>query len=254
MSVITASWSTVVHNPRLPDVLLDEAMTRNVARCVLLRHCGARRPLRGVKPLLFGITALVLELILGVAAAANPTLVSVIVRGSTVYDAPALFEVYRGELGKPISSDGVRAIAAALVAKYEGDGYSRPQVKARRRAALGRRAAARRARAANQRSARQRRSGAAPLAARATRLAARGCRPRHAGGRRHDVAQDARAARIDAERDDRARRGDGQSLHARRRRGLRPRRGHGSAQQSRHRRSRPELRAGPGHGERAVRR
>lgn len=72
---------------------------------------------------------LALELISGAARAENPTLVSVVVRGSTVYDAPALFEVYRGELGRPVSADGVRAIAVALVAKYESDGYSRPQIK-----------------------------------------------------------------------------------------------------------------------------
>jgi hemolysin activation/secretion protein len=61
--------------------------------------------------------------------AANPTLASVVVRGSTVYDAPALFAVYREQLGKPVSSEGARAIAAALIAKYEADGYSRPQIK-----------------------------------------------------------------------------------------------------------------------------
>lgn len=63
------------------------------------------------------------------AAAATPTLVSVVVRGSTIYDAPALFAVYREQLGKPISAAGARAIAAALLSKYEADGYSRPQIK-----------------------------------------------------------------------------------------------------------------------------
>jgi hemolysin activation/secretion protein len=55
--------------------------------------------------------------------------VSVVVRGSTVYDAPALFEVYREQLGKPLTADGARAILAALLRKYEADGYSRPQAK-----------------------------------------------------------------------------------------------------------------------------
>ncbi|HET7609608.1 MAG TPA: ShlB/FhaC/HecB family hemolysin secretion/activation protein [Gammaproteobacteria bacterium] len=50
-------------------------------------------------------------------------------RGSTVYDAPTLFEVYREQLGKPVSADRARAIVAALLAKYEADGYSRPQAK-----------------------------------------------------------------------------------------------------------------------------
>jgi hemolysin activation/secretion protein len=51
------------------------------------------------------------------------------VRGSTVYDAPTLFTVYREQLGKPVTVEGARAIAGALVAKYEDDGYSRPQIK-----------------------------------------------------------------------------------------------------------------------------
>jgi hemolysin activation/secretion protein len=77
---------------------------------------------------LLGIISLALELI-SASAFAAPTLVSVVVRGSTVYDAPALFAVYQEQLGKPITSVGARAIAAALLAKYESDGYSRPQLK-----------------------------------------------------------------------------------------------------------------------------
>ena len=63
------------------------------------------------------------------AAAAAPNLVSVVVRGSTVYDAPALFDLYREQLGKPVTADSARAIVAALLRKYETDGYSRPQAK-----------------------------------------------------------------------------------------------------------------------------
>jgi hemolysin activation/secretion protein len=40
-----------------------------------------------------------------------------------------LFEVYREQLGKPLTADGARAILAALLRKYEADGYSRPQAK-----------------------------------------------------------------------------------------------------------------------------
>ncbi|HJR69437.1 MAG TPA: hypothetical protein VKA43_05315, partial [Gammaproteobacteria bacterium] len=50
------------------------------------------------------------------------------IRGSTVYDAPALFAVYGEHLGKPATTDRARAIAMALLAKYEIDGYSRPQL------------------------------------------------------------------------------------------------------------------------------
>jgi hemolysin activation/secretion protein len=52
-----------------------------------------------------------------------------VIRGSSVYDAPTLFEVYREQLGKPVTAPSARAVAAALVEKYETDGYSRPQVR-----------------------------------------------------------------------------------------------------------------------------
>lgn len=51
------------------------------------------------------------------------------IRGSSIYDAPALFAVYGAQLGKPVTATSARAIAAALVARYETDGYSRPQIK-----------------------------------------------------------------------------------------------------------------------------
>ena len=47
---------------------------------------------------------LALELIC-LAVGRRAHLVSVVVRGSTVYDAPALFAVYREQLGKPITTD-----------------------------------------------------------------------------------------------------------------------------------------------------
>jgi hemolysin activation/secretion protein len=73
------------------------------------------------------IIAASLELIGAAARAADLT--SAVIRGSSVYDAPELFEVYRDQLGKPISQSGARAIVAELIAKYERDGYSRPQVR-----------------------------------------------------------------------------------------------------------------------------
>ena len=62
-------------------------------------------------------------------AFAAPNLVSVVVRGSTVYAAPALFDLYREQLGKPVTADGARSIVAAVLRRYETDGYSRPQAK-----------------------------------------------------------------------------------------------------------------------------
>ena len=40
-----------------------------------------------------------------------------------------MFAVYREQLGKPVTAEGARAIAATLLAKYESDGYSRPQIR-----------------------------------------------------------------------------------------------------------------------------
>jgi hemolysin activation/secretion protein len=40
-----------------------------------------------------------------------------------------LFDIYREQLGKPVTADSARAILAALLHRYEADGYSRPQAK-----------------------------------------------------------------------------------------------------------------------------
>lgn len=104
-------------------------MTRHETRCNETKHCGGSRPPLRARAIRVGIITLVLELILSGAAAAATNLTSVVIRGSSVYDAPALFGVYREQLGKPVTATSARAIAAALVDKYEADGYSRPQVK-----------------------------------------------------------------------------------------------------------------------------
>ena len=104
-------------------------MTRRVTRCGPRRHGSDKRLQRRAPLALVGIITLALELISAPAHAATPNLVSVVIRGSTVYDAPALFAVYREQLGKPVTAAGARAIAAALRSQYEGDGYSPPQIK-----------------------------------------------------------------------------------------------------------------------------
>jgi hemolysin activation/secretion protein len=103
-------------------------MASDETRCDREQHCGGNRPPRRAKAIRLGIILLALELISATATAA-PALVSVVVRGSTVYDAPALFPIYREQLGKPLTAEGARAIVAALLQKYEADGYSRPQAK-----------------------------------------------------------------------------------------------------------------------------
>ncbi len=68
------------------------------------------------------------SLLAGTAGAAQ-VLSSVVIRGASVYTAPQLFDLYRAQLGKPIDEEGAHAIAQAVAARYEHDGYSRPQLR-----------------------------------------------------------------------------------------------------------------------------
>jgi hemolysin activation/secretion protein len=61
-------------------------------------------------------------------ATGAPILATVVVEGSSPYDAARLFATYRDQLGRPITRDRARAIVDALLALYEGDGYLRPQI------------------------------------------------------------------------------------------------------------------------------
>jgi hemolysin activation/secretion protein len=65
------------------------------------------------------------------SAAALPAaaLTTVVVNGSTVYDAPRLFGAYRGQLGKPITRESARAVVDALAGLYSDDGYVRPEIR-----------------------------------------------------------------------------------------------------------------------------
>jgi hemolysin activation/secretion protein len=62
-------------------------------------------------------------------AESTSNLVSTVIRGSSVYSQAELFGVYSPELGKQITAESARAIAAALAEKYAADGYSRPAVR-----------------------------------------------------------------------------------------------------------------------------
>jgi len=62
-------------------------------------------------------------------AAAPPVLSTVVVDGSTAYDAARLFVAYRDQLGRPITRDGARAIVDALLALYDRGGYVRPEIR-----------------------------------------------------------------------------------------------------------------------------
>ena len=59
----------------------------------------------------------------------TPLLATVVVDGSSPYDAARLFATYRDQLGQPISREVARAVADALVALYEHDGYLRPEIR-----------------------------------------------------------------------------------------------------------------------------
>src|SRR5688572_15415450 len=58
-----------------------------------------------------------------------PTLTTVVVDGSSAYDAARLFAVYREQLGPPLSRETARLIVAALLALYEQGGSGRRESK-----------------------------------------------------------------------------------------------------------------------------
>ena len=66
--------------------------------------------------------------VLPARAATQPLLGSTVIHGSSVYDAPQLFAIYREQLGRPLTSASAGAVVAALARLYERDGYSRPQL------------------------------------------------------------------------------------------------------------------------------
>src|SRR5689334_5781296 len=61
-------------------------------------------------------------------AAPAPILSTVVIDGSTAYDAARLFAAYREQLGRPITRENARAIVDALLALYDRDGYVRPEI------------------------------------------------------------------------------------------------------------------------------
>jgi hemolysin activation/secretion protein len=62
------------------------------------------------------------------AHAAQPLMTAAVIDGSTVYSAPELFPLYGDQLGKPITRELVRDVAAAVAARYQRDGYARPTI------------------------------------------------------------------------------------------------------------------------------
>ena len=100
-------------------------MIRDLQRGLHISGSTARQR---IAAMVFGIIIALIELTSAAEPSVAPKLVSVVIRGSSVYAAPTLFDVYREQLGKAITTEGARAIARALVAKYQHDGFAEPTV------------------------------------------------------------------------------------------------------------------------------
>jgi hemolysin activation/secretion protein len=77
------------------------------------------------------LAAAILVIFAGGACAADGAvpLATVQVDGSTVYSATDLFPAYRDRLGKPVTRDAARAVAAAIAERYRADGFARPELR-----------------------------------------------------------------------------------------------------------------------------
>ena len=160
------------------------------AGAAVLRN-SAPQIARPLERIALAIIAALLESLLAGGAAVD--LSSVVVRGSSVKASPGS-AVYREGLGQPLDRAGARAIVAALIEKYEGDGYSRPQVRVDDALRRARGPAHRGVRAADRRGEDQRRPRAAPRAPGALGLGAAGGEGAVAKPGCRGAAQDARAA------------------------------------------------------------
>ena len=100
-------------------------ISREITATLVIISAALGAPLAGAADELAANRTLTTTAVAPVAAA----LTTVVVSGSTVYDAPRLFGAYRGELGKPLTRDSARAVTAALADLYVADGYVKPEVR-----------------------------------------------------------------------------------------------------------------------------
>ena len=98
-------------------------MIRDLQRGLHISGSTARQR---IAAMVFGIIIALIELTSAAEPAIAPNLVSVVIRGSSVYAAPALFDVYREQLGKPITAEGARAIARSLAANISTTALHNP--------------------------------------------------------------------------------------------------------------------------------
>jgi hemolysin activation/secretion protein len=86
-------------------------------------------PLQGMRGVLSRVVIIGALLVSAAARGESPPLLnSAVIRGSSVYAAPALFATYRARLGQPLTAEVATGVARALGQMYEHDGYSRPEV------------------------------------------------------------------------------------------------------------------------------
>ena len=98
-------------------------------RCCTQRTHAKSRGLDRITTLVITLTLYVACALARAAEPAGVVLNSVVVRGSTIYDAAELYSVYREHLGRPIDAAMVRALTSALSDRYAASGYARPQLR-----------------------------------------------------------------------------------------------------------------------------
>jgi hemolysin activation/secretion protein len=86
------------------------------------------RPIKRICSLVITISCLTATFS-GAQTSQAPVLSSAVIRGSSVYAAPELFDLYREHLGKPINTAQAQLIASSIADRYVDDGYVRPQIR-----------------------------------------------------------------------------------------------------------------------------
>lgn len=100
--------------------------TRHLLRCFSITTAQKRDGLQQAPFLLvFVISLFVLDSSVRAAFAAE-ILNTTVIRQSSVYSAPELFDVYKDSVGRPVTTKTAASIAERLRQKYQDDGYSRP--------------------------------------------------------------------------------------------------------------------------------
>ena len=100
--------------------------TRTMQRAAIVIIAAGLTPVISAAPAELAATG---RLTTAAVVAPAVALTTVVVSGSSVYDAPRLFGAYGSELGKPISRESARAVVDALAGLYTADGYVKPEIR-----------------------------------------------------------------------------------------------------------------------------